>query len=36
LLDPQAQNVLVALTIESQSQVDGLVLDHALVADLDP
>ena len=36
LLDPQAQDVLVPLAIESQGQVDGLVLDHALVADLDP
>ena len=35
LLDPQAQDMLVTLAIESQGQVDGLVPDHALVADLD-
>jgi hypothetical protein len=36
LLDPQAEDVLMALAIERQGQVDGLALDHALVADLDP
>jgi len=36
LLDPQAQNMLMALAVERQGEVDGFVLDHALVADLDP
>ena len=36
LLDPQPENVLLAVRIERQRHVDGLVLDQALVADLDP
>jgi hypothetical protein len=28
--------MLVAVAVESRRQVDGFVLDHALVADLDP
>jgi hypothetical protein len=36
LLDPQAEDVLLALAIERQGEIDRLVLDRALVADLDP
>jgi hypothetical protein len=36
LLDPQPQNVLLAVRIERERHVDGLVLDQALVANLDP
>src|SRR5215471_6081134 len=36
LLDPQPQNVLIAIRIERERYIDGLVLDQALVADLDP
>ena len=36
LLDPQAQNLLLAVRIESQRDIDGLVPDHAFIANLDP
>ena len=36
LLDPQAQNLFVALNGEAQRQIDRLVADHPLVADFDP
>ena len=36
LLDPKAEDVLVALGIERQRDVDGLVVDQTLVADLHP
>ena len=36
LLDPQAQHVLLALGVQRQGDVDGLVLDQAFVADLHP
>ena len=36
LLDPQAQDVLMTFAVQRQSHADGLVPDHALVADLDP
>src|ERR1044072_5382833 len=36
LLDPQAEHVLVALRVQRQCDVDRLVADQPLVADLDP
>src|SRR6516162_703945 len=36
LLDPQPQNFLLAVGIECERHVDGLVLDQALIANLDP
>ena len=36
LFNPDTQNMLLAFAIERQGEVDGLVLDHALVADLHP
>ena len=36
LLDPQAQNLFVALNGEAQRQIDRLVADHPLAADFDP
>ena len=36
LLDPQAQNLLLAVRIERQRDIDGLVPDHAFIANLDP
>lgn len=35
LLDPEAEDVLLAVRIERQRHIDGLVLDEALVADFD-
>ena len=35
-LDPLAQNLILAVRIERQCDIDGLVLDHALIANLDP
>ena len=36
LLDPQAQDLLAAVGLDPQRQVDRLVADRALVADLHP
>ena len=36
LLNPQAQNLLLAVRIERQRDIDGLVPDHAFIANLDP
>uniref|UniRef100_A0A915JK06 Uncharacterized protein n=1 Tax=Romanomermis culicivorax TaxID=13658 RepID=A0A915JK06_ROMCU len=36
LLDPEAQHVALAVGLDAQGQIDGLVADHAVVADLDP
>jgi hypothetical protein len=36
LLDPKTKDVLLAVGIERQRNVDGLVPDQALIADLDP
>jgi len=35
LLDPQSQYVLLAVGIEGERDIDGLVLDQAFIADLD-
>src|SRR5829696_4492620 len=36
VLDPQAENVLGAVRLDAEGDVDRLVADHALVSDLDP
>src|SRR3954464_3928426 len=36
LLDPKAENVLGAVRLDAEGDVDCLVADHALVSDLDP
>src|ERR1700756_1795228 len=36
LLNPKAQNLLLAVRIERQRDIDGLVFDHAFIAYLDP
>jgi hypothetical protein len=36
LLDPQAQHVALAIGLNAQGQIDCLVADHAVVADLHP
>src|SRR4051812_12818684 len=36
VLDPQAENILRAVCLDAQGDVDRLVADHALVSDLDP
>src|SRR5829696_7833923 len=36
VLDPQAENVLGAVRLDAEGDVDCLVADHALVSDLDP
>src|SRR6187402_2443977 len=36
ILDPQAENVLGAVRLDAEGDVDCLVADHALVSDLDP
>ncbi len=36
LLDPKPEHVLLAVWIERQRHIDGLVLDQAFVTDFDP
>ena len=36
LFDPQAQNLFLAIGIESERDIDRLVFNEALIADLDP
>jgi hypothetical protein len=36
LLDPEAEDLLLTVEPDAESNIDGLVADHAFVADLDP
>ena len=36
MLDPEAEDLLLTVEPDAQGNIDGLVADHAFVADLDP